>query len=59
MTNTHRIGKKQGRGTALANNKSVSRYSTMDNVDGKQARRTGTSSPLGELFEYVIKQKTL
>lgn len=25
----------------------------MDNVDGKQARRTGTSSPLGELFEYV------
>lgn len=29
-------------------------YSTMDNVDGKQARRTGTSSPLGELFEYDI-----
>lgn len=29
------------------------RYSTMDNVDGKQARRTSTSSPLGELFEYV------
>jgi ethanolaminephosphotransferase len=28
-------------------------YSTMDNVDGKQARRTGTSSPLGELFEQV------
>ena len=26
-------------------------YSTMDNIDGKQARRTGTSSPLGELFE--------
>ncbi|KMU92638.1 sn-1,2-diacylglycerol cholinephosphotransferase [Coccidioides immitis H538.4] len=26
-------------------------YSTMDNVDGKQARRTGTSSGLGELFE--------
>jgi phosphatidylglycerophosphate synthase len=25
----------------------------MDNVDGKQARRTGTSSGLGELFEYV------
>jgi phosphatidylglycerophosphate synthase len=25
----------------------------MDNIDGKQARRTGTSSPLGELFEYV------
>lgn len=31
----------------------ICRYSTMDNVDGKQARRTGTSSPLGELFEYV------
>lgn len=29
------------------------RYSTMDNLDGKQARRTGTSSPLGELFEYA------
>ena len=28
------------------------RYSTMDNVDGKQARRTGQSSGLGELFEY-------
>lgn len=32
---------------------SVLRYSTLDNVDGKQARRTGTSSPLGELFEFV------
>ncbi|KAF2635321.1 ethanolaminephosphotransferase 1 [Massarina eburnea CBS 473.64] len=29
-------------------------YSTMDNVDGKQARRTGTSSPLGELFDHGI-----
>ena len=29
------------------------RYSTMDNVDGKQARRTGQSSGLGELFEYL------
>lgn len=27
------------------------RYSTMDNIDGKQARRTGQSSGLGELFE--------
>ena len=27
-------------------------YSTLDNVDGKQARRTGTSSPLGELFDH-------
>ena len=26
-------------------------YSTMDNIDGKQARRTGQSSGLGELFE--------
>lgn len=24
----------------------------MDNVDGKQARRTAQSSGLGELFEY-------
>ncbi|EFY85161.1 sn-1,2-diacylglycerol cholinephosphotransferase [Metarhizium acridum CQMa 102] len=27
---------------------------TMDNVDGKQARRTGTSSGLGELFDHGI-----
>ncbi|KAL8993994.1 MAG: hypothetical protein Q9169_005925 [Polycauliona sp. 2 TL-2023] len=29
-------------------------YSTMDNVDGKQARRTGQSSGLGELFDHGI-----
>ncbi len=29
-------------------------YSTMDNCDGKQARRTGTSSGLGELFDHGI-----
>ncbi|KAI5284080.1 hypothetical protein KEM52_003093 [Ascosphaera acerosa] len=29
-------------------------YSTLDNVDGKQARRTGSSSPLGELFDHGI-----
>ncbi|EGG22607.1 CDP-alcohol phosphatidyltransferase [Cavenderia fasciculata] len=27
-------------------------YQTMDNVDGKQARRTGSSSPLGQLFDH-------
>eukprot|EP00834_Sanchytrium_tribonematis_P001167 NODE_26_length_40862_cov_0.679513.p11 type:complete len:407 gc:universal NODE_26_length_40862_cov_0.679513:25451-24231(-) len=27
-------------------------YSTMDNLDGKQARRTQTSSPLGELVDH-------
>lgn len=27
-------------------------YSTMDNVDGKQARRTKSSSALGELFDH-------
>jgi len=27
-------------------------YQTLDNVDGKQARRTGSSSPLGELFDH-------
>jgi len=27
-------------------------YQLMDNLDGKQARRTGTSSPLGELFDH-------
>lgn len=29
-------------------------YSTMDNIDGKQARRTGMSSGLGELFDHGI-----
>ncbi len=27
-------------------------YQTLDNMDGKQARRTGTSSPLGMLFDH-------
>ena len=27
-------------------------YQTLDAVDGKQARRTGSSSPLGELFDH-------
>ena len=27
-------------------------YQTLDNVDGKQARRTGSSSPLGLLFDH-------
>ncbi|KAI8893282.1 CDP-alcohol phosphatidyltransferase-domain-containing protein, partial [Globomyces pollinis-pini] len=29
-------------------------YSTFDNVDGKQARRTNSSSPLGELFDHGV-----
>lgn len=29
-------------------------YQTLDNIDGKQARRTGTSSPLGELFDHGV-----
>ncbi|KAF6029573.1 CEPT1 [Bugula neritina] len=27
-------------------------YQTMDSIDGKQARRTNTASPLGELFDH-------
>jgi len=27
-------------------------YQTLDNLDGKQARKTGTSSPLGECFDH-------
>ncbi|XP_033216092.1 cholinephosphotransferase 1 isoform X3 [Belonocnema kinseyi] len=27
-------------------------YQTLDAIDGKQARRTGTSTPLGELFDH-------
>lgn len=29
-------------------------YSTMDSIDGKQARRTDTASPLGELFDQCV-----
>jgi ethanolaminephosphotransferase len=29
-------------------------YQTLDNLDGKQARRTGTSSPLGEMFDHGL-----
>ena len=27
-------------------------YQSLDAIDGKQARRTNTSSPLGELFDH-------
>lgn len=27
-------------------------YSTLDAIDGKQARRTQSSSPLGQLFDH-------
>lgn len=27
-------------------------YQSLDAIDGKQARRTGTSSPLGEMFDH-------
>eukprot|EP00730_Choanoeca_flexa_P016720 TRINITY_DN7963_c0_g1_i3.p1 TRINITY_DN7963_c0_g1~~TRINITY_DN7963_c0_g1_i3.p1 ORF type:complete len:383 (+),score=73.01 TRINITY_DN7963_c0_g1_i3:65-1213(+) len=27
-------------------------YQTLDNIDGKQARRTGSATPLGELFDH-------
>ena len=29
-------------------------YQSLDNIDGKQARRTNSSSPLGELFDHGI-----
>jgi ethanolaminephosphotransferase len=29
-------------------------YQTFDNVDGRQARRTGTSSALGHIFDHTI-----
>ncbi|KAM0870156.1 hypothetical protein ACQ4PT_040211 [Festuca glaucescens] len=31
---------------------SINKYETFDAVDGKQARRTNSSSPLGELFDH-------
>ena len=29
-------------------------YQTLDGIDGPQARRTGTSSPLGEYFDHGL-----
>jgi phosphatidylglycerophosphate synthase len=29
-------------------------YQTMDGIDGKHARRTGTGSPMGELFDHGV-----
>jgi phosphatidylglycerophosphate synthase len=29
-------------------------YQTLDNLDGRQARRTGSSSPLGLLFDHGV-----
>lgn len=31
-------------------------YQSLDAIDGKQARRTGTSGPLGELFDHGKKE---
>ncbi|GMI49056.1 hypothetical protein TrCOL_g4051 [Triparma columacea] len=36
----------------LANAVALLVYQTLDNMDGKQARRTGSSSPLGMLFDH-------
>jgi len=38
----------------LGNAFAVFLYYTLDCMDGKQARRTGTSSPLGQLFDHGI-----
>ncbi|VWU49471.1 choline/ethanolaminephosphotransferase, putative, partial [Hepatocystis sp. ex Piliocolobus tephrosceles] len=34
-------------------------YSTLDAIDGKHARRTNTSSPLGQLFDHGCDSITL
>jgi ethanolaminephosphotransferase len=36
----------------LLNGASILIYQTLDNMDGKQARKTGSSSPLGLLFDH-------
>jgi len=38
----------------LINGISVLVYQTLDNMDGKQARKTGSSSPLGLLFDHGL-----
>ena len=36
----------------LMNAAAVFSYMHLDCIDGKQARRTGSSSPLGQLFDH-------
>ena len=36
----------------LANGVGLFMYQTLDNMDGKQARRTGSGTPLGQLFDH-------
>ena len=38
----------------LINGISILIYQTLDNMDGKQARKTGSSSPLGLLFDHGL-----
>lgn len=38
----------------LVNGISILVYQTLDNMDGKQARKTGSSSPLGLLFDHGL-----
>lgn len=33
-------------------------YSTMDNIDGKQARRTGAGSPMGMVYDHTCDAMT-
>lgn len=33
------------------------RWQTLDALDGKQARRTGSSSPLGQLFDHGVRAR--
>lgn len=36
----------------LTSRHSLVSYQTMDAIDGKQARRTGSAGPLGQLFDH-------
>lgn len=40
------------RWNCLLNGVALFFYQTLDNLDGRQARRTGTSSPLGQFFDH-------
>lgn len=48
--NTHPL--QASRWTCLFAAIGIFTYQTLDGIDGKQARRTGTSSPLGEYFDH-------
>ena len=53
-THTHTFASQAPRWSYLLCAIGIFVYQTLDGIDGPQARRTGTSSPLGEYFDHGL-----